>query len=283
VAAAAEQLARLAETHEDLRDAAALQAALIRAVYAEPAETQPVALDAEAAHRKLAAETPLLRGTLLPLKADDLRLTFLRLVATYRQHYAKRDKEAANTAAQLEKLVQRGDLDVWALANALVDGRAQAIPADLEAAGVPVELTLTLLRLSLLPFLEQAAAQLAPLRRDIAWKQGYCPTCGAFPVLAEQRGLEQFRYARCGLCADTWQLARGSCAFCGNRDHKQLGYLHVEGEQQQQRVATCDACGTYLKLRSTLTPFTTPQLLAMELALVHLDLIAMDKGYLPPA
>ena len=50
----------------------------------------------------------------------------------------------------------------------------------------------------------------------------------------------------------------------------------------RQRVATCDACQSYLKLRSTLTPLTTPQLLVEEIALVHLDLIAMDKGYGPP-
>ena len=55
-----------------------------------------------------------------------------------------------------------------------------------------------------------------------------------------------------------------------------------QGEEPRQRIATCDACQSYLKLRSTLTPLTTPQLLVEEIALVHLDLIAMDKGYSPP-
>jgi FdhE protein len=111
------------------------------------------------------------------------------------------------------------------------------------------------------------------------WGRGYCPTCGAWPVLAEQRGLEQCRYLRCGLCASSWEVDRLFCPFCTTRDFTVLGYFQVEGEEHRQRVATCDACRGYLKLRSTLTPLTTPQLLVEEIALVHLDLLALDKGY----
>jgi FdhE protein len=126
------------------------------------------------------------------------------------------------------------------------------------------------------------ATQLAPLRATQPWGHGYCPTCGAWPVLAEQRGLEQWRYLRCGLCASSWVVDRLLCPFCTTRDFHVLGYLQVEGEEPRQRVATCDACQSYLKLRSTLTPLGTPQLLVEEIALVHLDLIAMEKGYGPP-
>jgi len=141
---------------------------------------------------------------------------------------------------------------------------------------------LTLLRLTLLPSLEHIATQLTPLRASQPWGRGYCPTCGAWPVLAEQRGLEQWRYLRCGLCASAWEVDRLLCPFCTTRDFHVLGYLQVEGEEPRQRIATCDTCQSYLKLRSTLTPLTTPQLLVEEIALVHLDLIAMDKGYSPP-
>jgi formate dehydrogenase maturation protein FdhE len=101
-------------------------------------------------------------------------------------------------------------------------------------------------------------------------------------VLAEQRGLEQLRYLRCGLCASAWEVDRLLCPFCSNRDHLLLGYLQVEGEEQKQRIATCDACHGYLKLRSTLAPLTTLQLLVEEVALVHLDLLAMQQGYMSP-
>ena len=57
----------------------------------------------------------------------------------------------------------------------------------------------------------------------------------------------------------------------------------VEGEEHKQRLATCDACHGYVKLRSTLVPLTTPQLLVEEVALVHLDLLAQQQGYMLPA
>jgi len=66
-------------------------------------------------------------------------------------------------------------------------------------------------------------------------------TCGAWPVLAEQCGLEQLRYLRCGLCASSWEADRLLCPFCITRDFHVLGYLQVEGEEPRQRVATCDA------------------------------------------
>jgi FdhE protein len=176
--------------------------------------------------------------------------------------------------------VQAKRLDVWSCGNALLTDEAQLLPAHLDTQGYPADLVMTLLRLTLLPFLEQIAAQLVPLSAPYPWGQGYCPVCGAWPVLAEQRGLEQWRYLRCGLCASSWQVDRLLCPFCVNRDHRLLGYLQVEGEEPRQRIATCNACQGYLKLRSTLTPLTTPQLLAEEVALVHLDLLAMQNGYM---
>jgi FdhE protein len=178
--------------------------------------------------------------------------------------------------------VSKQPLALWTLGNTLLTGAADTLPGQLEAQGHPADLVMTLLRLALLPCLEQIATQLASWRAHQHWGHGYCPTCGAWPVLAEQRGLEQLRYLRCGLCASSWEMDRLLCPFCATRDHMLLGYFQVEGEEQKQRVATCDACQGYLKLRSTLTPLTTPQLLVEELALVHLDLIAMEKGYILP-
>jgi formate dehydrogenase maturation protein FdhE len=73
------------------------------------------------------------------------------------------------------------------------------------------------------------------------------------------------------------------CPFCGTRDHRLLGYLHVEGEEAQYRAATCDTCRGYVKMLSTLTALTGPQLLVAELAMLHLDLAALQRNYLPPA
>ena len=284
VTEAVAQLARLAETQADLRRAAALQSALLRAMYAAPVAVLPVSMTAEDAAARLAGGVSLLRNVALPCEARHLRDIFLRLCKAATTVHAETRPGAPDHAVYttLAEAAKQGRLDLWTLGNTWLTGDVQALPAQLEAQGYAADLVLTLLRLTLLPCLEHVATQLAPLRATQPWGRGYCPTCGAWPVLAEQRGLEQWRYLRCGLCASSWEVDRLFCPFCTTRDFHVLGYLQVEGEEPRQRVATCDACQSYLKLRSTLTPLTTPQLLVEEIALVHLDLIAMDKGYSPP-
>jgi FdhE protein len=282
VAEAVALLAHLAEAQPDLRHAATLQTALLRALYTASAPVSPYTLTTEDTAARLAGGMPLLRNTTLPCDARNLRAVFLRLCEAAGTVGTPAGTEALPDKA-LTDAVKKGRLDLWACGNMLLTGEAQALPAQIEAQGYAADLVMTLLRLALLPWLEQVAVQLTPLLAARAWGQGYCPICGAWPVLAEQRGLEQFRYLRCGLCASSWEVDRLLCPFCANRDHLLLGYLQVEGEEQKQRVATCDACQSYLKLRTTLTPLTTPQLLVEELALMHLDLIALEKGYMPPA
>jgi FdhE protein len=226
----------------------------------------------------------LLRHVPLPCEARHLHGIFLHLCEAALQVNTTTDPGTPDHAfyTTLTEAVKQGRLDLWTLGNTWLTGDVQSLAAQLEAQAYAADLVLTLLRLALLPCLEHVALQLAPLRAAQPWGRGYCPICGAWPVLAEQRGLEQGRYLRCGLCASSWEVDRLLCPFCTTRDFHVLGYLQVEGEESRQRVATCDACRSYLKLRSTLTPLTTPQLLVEEIALVHLDLIAMDKGYSPP-
>jgi FdhE protein len=278
VSTALAQLTQLAAAHPDVQPAAHLQGALIRALYAAPAPITTPALTDEDLTARLAAGVPLLRHATPPCAARALQAMFRRLC----------DAARANTSgdspsyATLARAVRQGQLDLWALSTALLAGHADTLPAQLLEQGYAADMAMTLLRLALLPFLEQVATPYAAWYTAQRWPHGYCPTCGAWPVLAEQRGLEQWRYLRCGLCASAWEVERLVCPFCTTREHTQLGYLSVEGEEQKQRVLTCNACQGYLKLRSTLTPLTTPQLLAEEVALVHLDLLAMAQGYGAP-
>jgi FdhE protein len=135
---------------------------------------------------------------------------------------------------------------------------------------------------TLFPALASLAESLEGLRAAGAWDRGYCPTCGGWPVLGEFRGLEQVRYLRCGLCASGWEFPRLRCAYCGGADHRHLGYFHAEGEEGRYRAGTCDACRGYVKMVSTLAPLTGPALLVADLATVHLDLVAVERGFVAP-
>jgi FdhE protein len=97
--------------------------------------------------------------------------------------------------------------------------------------------------------------------------------------LGEYRGLEQTCFLRCGLCAAEWEFPRLCCPFCGNRDYRQLGYLHVEGQEGKERAATCEACSGYVKMLATITALNEPQLLVAEVATLPLDLAATERGF----
>ena len=111
------------------------------------------------------------------------------------------------------------------------------------------------------------------------WDHGYCHVCGSVPLLGELRGLDQSRFLRCGLCAAGWEVPRLWCPFCHNRDHERLSFLHGEGEEAKYRVSLCDGCRGYVKMVSTLSALPPLHLLVADVATLHLDLAAAERGY----
>jgi FdhE protein len=164
----------------------------------------------------------------------------------------------------------------------VVAGRPEEIHQRADSLGLDAGLTTAVLGLVLFPTLSQLNTALAPLRQGSNWPYGYCPTCGGWPLLGEFRGLEQTRVLRCGLCAAEWEFPRLLCPFCGERDHRALGYLSVEGEESRWRAAVCDSCRGYVKMVTTLTPLSAPALLVANVATLHLDFAAAERGYSSP-
>ena len=78
---------------------------------------------------------------------------------------------------------------------------------------------------------------------------------------------------------DGWEVARLLCPYCGCRDHTRLGFLHVEGEDMKWRAATCDDCHGYVKMVSTLSALPPLAVLVADVATLHLDLMASERGY----
>src|SRR5262249_3571733 len=177
VTEAVTQLVRLAEMQADLRQAATLQSALLRAMYAAPVVVLPVSMTAEAAATQLGGGVPLLRNISLPCEARHLRDTFLRLCEAALTVKADTEPGTPDSTVYttLAEAVKRERLDLWTLGNTWLTGDVQGLPAQLEAQGYAADLVLTLLRLTLLPCLEQVAMQLTPFRAAQPWGHGYCP------------------------------------------------------------------------------------------------------------
>jgi FdhE protein len=244
----------------------------------KPADiVQSVSLDRDQVSEKLASGLPLLRGVALALPAQSLQGRVEQLCGVL----VRLQKD--DNAKRLAVAAAHGAFSVNDCLGQILTG----LPDELaqKAASLEVEPTLaaTMVRLTLFPYLSEVSAALEPMWAGVPWEKGYCPVCGSWPIMGELCGLEQNRILRCGLCRAAWNFPRLACPFCDNRDHHQLGYFHAEGEEGQYRAATCDQCHGYVKLVSTLAPLPGLRLLVADLATVHLDLAAADKGYLPPA
>src|SRR6185503_3768310 len=130
----------------------------------------------------------------------------------------------------------------------------------------------------LLPFIERADDGSPD---GASWQRGYCPLCGAWPLLAELRGVELAQYLRCSACGSAWRARRISCPYCGTDDFRSLHSLQIDGEQRF-RISVCDHCTGYLKVGNAFDPPPAELVALDDLASVHLDVAAIERGYRRP-
>jgi FdhE protein len=269
------ELARLAREQPALAELAGQVGDLLPALYAEPVRAAGPSLSKERAAEKLTAGVPLLRGEDVDVDWPALNRSLMDGVGALAVH-------RGDAAPALARAIASRELDLAALTSAVQAGRPQAVHECAAALGLDVPLTASVLSLTLFPVFGAMRAGLEALSSAALWAQGYCPVCGSFPRLGEFRGLEQDRFLRCGLCAAAWPFPRLRCPGCGNRDHRQLGYLSVASEEGKCRAATCEACRQYVKMVATLGPLSPLKLLVTDVATVHLDLLAAAEGYCLP-
>jgi FdhE protein len=188
--------------------------------------------------------------------------SFLKKVITYTKSVLRSDKTQDSEQLLIQAL--KGNLD------------------GITQEGVSLELLLTLIPYSLMPTLQAYANQLKSFVELDVWTRGNCPICGAWPALSELRGADQIRYLRCSLCGGDWAYPLLRCPYCENSDHKRLEYFFIEGEEKKYRVYVCEACKGYVKVFPALDPTPAGLLSLEDLATLHFDMIAADKGYSRP-
>jgi FdhE protein len=270
------ELAKLAGERPTLAGPIAVLRDVLPRLYEEPIREMAPTLSPQQAAAKLADGVPLLRGETFSLDVQTFRQRWQHVCAVMQQ-------QGTDAVQGLAEALRHDRLVPAELLGELLAGRPEAIHAQAEALSLDAGLMAIVLRLTLFPVLTSISAVLTPLREGLRWEQGYCPMCGSWPLLGEFRGLEQTRWLRCGLCAAAWECPRLFCPFCGQRDHRLLGYFHVEGEENKYRAATCDSCRGYVKMIATLTALSAPRLLVADVATMHLDLAAAERGYVVPS
>ena len=239
-----------------------LLSSVLPVIYAEPPVVARADITPEQAYEKLGNGIPILRGEVVSLDNELLR---------------RRWQDVCRTA----RAPKTADLDPAKLMESVLGGEPSRVVEAARACSCDSNLAATLLRLSVLPVLARLKDYASSVCGRVPWERGYCLICGSNPLLGELRGLEQLLFLRCGWCAAEWEFARLMCPFCGTRDHEALAYLTVEEEGDKQRVATCDRCHRYVKVVATLTSLAPIDLLMTDVATLHLDLAAVERGFEP--
>jgi len=136
-------------------------------------------------------------------------------------------------------------------------------------------------QMAALPLLQACARGLAS-EQPGTWWEGYCPLCGAWPVVVEYIGLERKRQLRCGRCGTGWAIPHLRCAFCDETGHDNLGYLTPEAGEQTRKIEVCYTCKGYLKGVTTVRALAPWAILLDDLTTVPLDVAALERGYRRP-
>lgn len=163
---------------------ARLYAAALRSV-ADPAWEGAVAVEFAALPHG-ASQAPLLHECTIGV--ESARLAFLleeltRVVAV----------QSIEGGPELWAAVTGGRLDAVALVGASIEHREVEIERLAVQASAPASLLTVVGQALSLPVLGTCGRRARELVRQLDWRAGYCPVCGAWPVLAELRGLERTR------------------------------------------------------------------------------------------
>ena len=188
----------------------------------------------------------------------------------------------ANDIDLMVKALIDGALDAPACLEDLLGGRREEFQGWAEKTGLaPATLSFLFIQLAR-PFLQRRAQALAAVLEGRSWEHGSCPICGSLPEMAFLMGEGGQRWLRCSLCGHHWRFKRMVCPVCANEDHDELEFFFVEG-REHERADYCKQCGNYVVTLDIRGLAEHPVWEVAALGLVHLDVLAQEKGLAPAA
>jgi FdhE protein len=297
-----ERLRAFAHESPDLGDAARLYETVLPLLRDADLHVVPIPLDAEEVRVRMESGVPLLSGIDLELDLQAAGELMLQLVQSIESiginnrtgrswlpwgrtsdlnGAGAQGKDPFNVSAhkQIRKALENGRLNVGEILAFIAAGDSDVVTTLAQSLGLDPSLLKIMAGYTLKPAFHAWRRQLAVLAEGIQWNKGSCFICGAAATLGELQDNDQVKHLRCGQCGADWMFRRLLCVQCGNEDHGTQRYLYFENRHENARVEVCGCCSGYLKVISTFAP-TPPEMLAVEdLATLHLDYIAQERGY----
>jgi FdhE protein len=216
---------------------------------------------------------PLLSGAEIPADA--------RYVERWLRQVLLIAGNAGPESASLRGVAESRDLASLAVLEMAINAEGDRLDAAAITLGAAPEALAVAAGLAGIPLL-QAIRRRFGAAVALHWSEGYCPVCGDWPLLAEQRGLERARRLRCGRCGSDWAQPGVRCPYCDVTGHAARAALVPEADGEARRIEICHQCHGYLKSVSTLRAWAGDEIPLADMATVDLDLAALSREYERP-
>jgi FdhE protein len=215
---------------------------------------------------------PLLGREGFALDLEAAHSLFYAISAVGQQSTPKMGEEIPRITAAVEA----GTLDLRKLLSKHYDGRY--LVHEAERGSLDTGVLAFLVQASIKPSVIVQMEQLQNALDIEGWLRGECPLCGSAPQMAQLRDEGGKRYLQCSLCSCQWRWERIACPSCNNKNLDLLHYLYSE-EEEAYRVDLCDQCKGYIKTVDSRKLDYEPSLDLEDIVTIHLDILALDKGY----
>ena len=181
-------------------------------------------------------------------------------------------------ARKIEETIERRKLDLKKLLkDGLKDNKIEQMAKEF---GFDKKVFLFLIQNSVKPSIEAGMKQVSEEVNSDAWLKGVCPVCGSLPSLALLGEEVGKRSLLCSFCGYQWQIERLLCPFCNNKEQQSLHYFYAEDEESH-RIDLCEKCRQYIKTIDLRKAGVSDPFIE-DLATLHLDILASQKGYQRP-
>lgn len=181
--------------------------------------------------------------------------------------------------------------NISGLAHARIEGNWKHFESTSVQLGIEQPITLYISETVFSPVLCAIVDSLGESLTSLPWDHGYCPVCGSSPSIShlspkEVTDLDQLvggggkKYLHCSLCGHDWRFKRNACAACGNDDNDTREVFYLD-DVKYERIEACHKCGKYMLNIDMRECEPNPHLDAVQLGLIHLDILAHQKDLTP--
>lgn len=209
--------------------------------------------------------------TLLPVVKDALSLD-AEVVKRLREYFAAAD-------------------NLSGLAQARIEGNGKHFENTSVELGIETPSLLYISETVFAPVLSAMVDGMGESLSNLGWDHGLCPVCGSSPSISylsprEVTDLDQLvggggkKYLHCSLCGHDWRFQRNACASCGNDENESREVFYID-DARYERIEACNKCGKYCLSVDLRECEPHPHLDAIQLGLIHLDMVARKKELTP--